>query len=245
MMISKGGLNIYGIPIGVLSLESYFPKGPGHIKNPTTFDFPVTYKVVKGATVKKVVDQADPSLLEPFIEAARELESEGVQAITGSCGFLVLFQRELADAVSVPVFMSSLIQVPMVHRMVRKDQKVGIMVALKRSLTQEHLRAVGADTTPVCIAGMDDQEEFCEVIIEGRRNELDFGRLEDEIVSVAEALVRENPETGALVLECTDMTSFAHKIQRKINLPVFDIITLTNMVYEAVLRRNYQGIMPR
>jgi hypothetical protein len=114
-MILEGGANIYGIPIGVLSLESYFAKPPGHIKNASTFDFPVTFKVVKGATTKKVVDYGDRSLLEPFIAAARELESEGVEAITGSCGFLALFQREIADAVNIPVFLSSLIQVPMVY----------------------------------------------------------------------------------------------------------------------------------
>ncbi|MCK4786114.1 MAG: aspartate/glutamate racemase family protein [Desulfobacteraceae bacterium] len=244
-MLSKGGFNIYGIPIGVLSLESYFPKGPGHIKNATTFHFPVTYKIVKGATVKRVVDQADSRLLKPFINAARELEREGVQAITGSCGFLALFQRELADAVNVPVFVSSLIQVPMVYRMLRKHQKVGLIVAQKRTLTQEHLRAVGADTIPICIAGMDNQKEFCEVIIEGRRNALDFNKLENEIVSVVEALVKENQETGAIVLECTDMSPFAQKIQQKVDLPVFDIITLTNMVYEAVVRGNHQGIILR
>jgi len=68
-------------------------------------------------------------------------------------------------------------------------KKSGFMVARKRTLTQEHLRAVGADTIPVCTAGMDNQEEFCEVIIEGRRNALDFNKLENEIVSTAEALV--------------------------------------------------------
>jgi len=245
MMISKGGLNIYGIPIGVLCLESYFPKGPGHIKYATTFRFPVCYKVVNGATPKKVVDQADPTLLKPFIEAARELEKEGVRAITGSCGFLVIFQRELADSVNVPVYISSLIQVPMVHCMLRRYQKVGILAAKKNKLTQEHLRAVGADSVPVCIAGMDEQEEFCEVIIDGKRKELDMDRLEKEVLSVVDVLVKENPEMGALVIECTDLPPFAHLIQQKANVPIFDIITLTNMVYEAVVRTNYQGIMPR
>lgn len=244
-MILQGGSNIYGIPIGVLSLESYFAKPPGHIKNATTFDFPVTYKVVKGATTKRVVDQADPRLLEPFIEAARELEEEGVQAITGSCGFLVIFQKELANAVNVPVFTSSLLQVPIVHRMLRHDQKVGILTAKKNSLTHEHLCAVGAETTPLCIAGMDEQKEFCEVIIEGKRNALDFDKFENELLSVAETLVRGNPKVGAIVLECTDMPYFAHLIQKKVNLPVFDIITLTNMVYQAVVRKEYQGMMPR
>ena len=244
-MILQGGTNIYGIPIGVLSLDSNFAKPPGHIKNASTFDFPIMYKVVQGATTKKVVDLADRSLLKPFIEAAQELEREGVLAITGSCGFLVLFQKEIADAVNIPVFVSSLIQVPMVYCMLKQDQKVGILTAKKNSLTPEHLAAVGAENTPVCIAGMDDQQEFCDVIIEGKRNALDFGKFEKELLSVTEGLVSEHPDIGAIVIECTDMPHFAHLIQQKVNLPVFDLITLTNMVYEAVVRKKFKGIMPR
>ncbi|MGB9440133.1 MAG: aspartate/glutamate racemase family protein [Desulfobacterales bacterium] len=243
MTILKGGANIYGIPIGVLSLESYFAKPPGHVKNAGTFGFPVTFKVVKGATTKKLVDHADRSLLEPFIAAAQELESEGVEAITGSCGFLVLFQREIADAVNIPVFLSSLIQVPMVYRMLKQNQKVGILTAKKDSLTQQHLRAVGAEDIPVCIAGMDDQEEFCDVIIDYKRIALDFGKLEKELLSVAKGLVGQHPDIGAIVLECTDMSYFAPLIQQTVKLPVFDIITLTNMVYQAVVRRPFVGMV--
>ena len=243
MTILKGGANIYGIPIGVLSLESYFAKPPGHVKNAGTFGFPVTFKVVKGATTKKLVDHADRSLLEPFIAAAQELESEGVEAITGSCGFLVLFQREIADAVNIPVFLSSLIQVPMVYRMLKQNQKVGILTAKKDSLTQQHLRAVGAEDIPVCIAGMDDQEEFCDVIIDYKRIALDFGKLEKELLSVAKGLVGQHPDIGAIVLECTDMSYFAPLIQQTVKLPVFDIITLTNMVYQAVVRKPFVGMV--
>ena len=243
-MILEGGPNIYGIPIGVLSLESYFAKPPGHIKNAGTFNFPVTYKVVKGATTKKVVDHADRSLLEPFIAAAQELESEGVEAITGSCGFLVLFQREIADAVNIPVFLSSLIQVPMVHCMLKQNQKVGILTAKKDSLTQQHFRAVGAENTPVCIAGMDDQKEFCDVIIEYKRVALDFDKFEKELLSVAQGLVGQHPDIGAMVLECTDMSYFAPLIQQTVNRPVFDIVTLTNMVHQAVARKPFVGMMP-
>ena len=245
MTILKGGANIYGIPIGVLSLESYFAKPPGHVKNAGTFGFPVTFKVVKGATTKKLVDHADRSLLEPFIAAAQELESEGVEAITGSCGFLVLFQREIADAVNIPVFLSSLIQVPMVYRMLKQNQKVGILTAKKDSLTQQHLRAVGAEDIPVCIAGMDDQEEFCDVIIDYKRIALDFGKLEKELLSVAKGLVGQHPDIGAIVLECTDMSYFAPLIQQTVKLPVFDIITLTNMVHQAVVRRPFVGMVDR
>lgn len=240
----KGGPNIYGIPIGILGLDSAFAKPPGHIKNASTFDFPVLYKTVRGATTHRLINEMDRTLLEPFVAALKEMEQEGVMAVTGSCGFLALFQKELADAVDVPVFISSLIQVPMVHCMLKSDQSVGILTAVKKQLTPDHLRAVRAQSTPVCIAGMDDQKEFMEVIIEAKRNELDFNKFEAELLSVAGGLIDRHPEVGAVVLECTDMPYFAHKIQKRVGRPVFDLITLTQMVYQAVLRQPYCGIMP-
>jgi hypothetical protein len=245
MMLLKGGTNLSGIPIGILCLETHYGRPPGHIRNASTFRFPVMYRIIQGATARRVVKEADRKLLNPFLKAAQELEQEGVMAITGSCGFLALFQNELADAVDVPVFTSSLIQVPMVYRMLRRNQKVGILTASKSTLTAAHLKAVGAEAIPVCVAGMDDRKEFCEVVIEGRRQELDLARLAAEVLAVVEGLAGDHPEMGALVIECTDLPPFAHLIQEKIHVPVFDIVTLTNMVYETLVRTEYKGIMPR
>jgi hypothetical protein len=229
------------VAVGVLCLDTSFTKIPGHIRNRTTFDFPVTYRVVEGATAERVVTQADPSLLEPFVRAARDLEAQGVAAITSACGFLVIFQKELADAVGIPLYASSLIQLPMVHRMLRSDRKVGLLVAKKRSLTRRHLEAIGGESVPVCIAGMEEQPEFREVMLEGRRAELDADRLAREVSSEVDKLARDNPDMGALVIECTDLVPFSHAIQARTGLPVFDIVTLTEMVHRTLTRRPYGG----
>ena len=241
----KGGTNLSGIPIGILCLETYYGRPPGHIRNASTFKFPIMYRIVKGATARRVVKEADRELLDPFIRAARELEQEGVLAITGSCGFLALFQQELADSVDIPVFSSSLLQIPMVYRMLHRNQKVGILTASRSTLTAAHLKAVGAEAVPVCVAGMDEHPEFCEVVIEGRRQELDLERLGAEVMDAVEGLAGKHPEMGALVIECTDLPPFAHQIQAKIHVPVFDIVTLTNMVYETLMRSEFKGILPR
>lgn len=68
--------------IGVMALESGFPKPAGHIRNPDSFDFPILYNLVRGATIQRLIAERDPALLQPFIEAARQLEGEGVKAIT-------------------------------------------------------------------------------------------------------------------------------------------------------------------
>ena len=110
MAVTKGGRNICGLSVGVLSLESYFPKPPGHIKNPSSLPFTTCYEVLHGITVTELLNNPSDAMIDRLCEGARNLERQGVRAITGSCGFLALFQRQIAEAVSVPVFLSSLIQ---------------------------------------------------------------------------------------------------------------------------------------
>jgi aspartate/glutamate racemase len=234
-----------GVAIGVLCLETSFTKIPGHIRNPATFDFPVLYQVVPGATPERVVSRADPALLGPFMQAARALEERGAAAITTGCGFLVLFQRELAAAVSVPLFTSSLIQLPMVHRMLRPGQRVGLLLARKEALTRQHLAAVDADAVPVCTAGMASRPEFAEVILGGLRDELNVARLRQEVLAEARQLARDHPDMGALIIECTDLVPFADAIQDALGVPVFDIMTLTRMVHESVSRRGWRQARDR
>jgi len=231
----RTGFNIYGIKIGILCLESYYPKLPGHIKNASTFDFPVRYEIVKGATPERIVELADMSLLESFIKAAKELEREGIEAITTSCGFLCLFQKEMVDAVNIPVFTSSLIQVPMLSRMLGKHKKVGIITASKSSLTSKHFSAVGIDPSSVRVVGMDGKEEFNKVIIKRETTVLNLDKLRDEILSVAKELIESPDNLGAVVLECTDLSPFINDIRNITRLPIFDIVTLTKMVYGGLL----------
>ena len=236
-MILKGGINYYGMTLGVISLESYFPKPDGHIKHPASFDFPIMYHTVKGATIDRLIGERDPELLKPFIEAAQQLEREGVKAITGSCGFLALHQKEIADAVNVPVFMSSLIQVPLVSRFLKRDQKVGVVVANSDALTEDHLKGVGIADEPIVVAGMQHQKQFAEVILRGDTNDLDMDLFYEELSGVVGNMLEENPEVGAIVLECTDLSTFAPKLQKQFGLPIFDLTSLTRMVAAAADRQ--------
>jgi hypothetical protein len=235
----NGSADREGPAIGVICLDTSFTKIPGHIRNPATFSFPVVCHVVSGATPERVVTRPDPALLQPFVQAAVHLEAAGVSAITSACGFLALFQAELAGAVGIPVYSSSLMQVPMVGRMLGPGRTVGILTADASSLSPAHLAGVGADRVPVHVAGLADQPEFREVILEGQRDDLDPGQLRDEVVSVTGGLLRDHPDVGALVLECTDLAPFAHDIQAATGLPVFDILTLTDLVHASLNRRSF------
>ena len=125
--IARGGKAIYGAPLGILMLEARFPRIPGDMGNGTTWPFPVLYRVVRGATPEKVVLQGRRGLLPDFVAAAQELVRWAPRRITTNCGFLSLFQSELAAAVGVPVATSSLMQVPWVQAMLPPGKRVGIV----------------------------------------------------------------------------------------------------------------------
>jgi Asp/Glu/hydantoin racemase len=237
-----GGKNIYGFPIGILMLQSQFPRIPGDMGNATTWDFPVLYKIVKKATPDLIVRKGAPAMLEPFLQGAQELEREGVRAITTNCGFLALFQKEMAEAVKVPVFTSSLVQVPLVAMMLKRSQKVGIITIHSKSLTQKHLASVGIENIPHVVYGTESEEEFSRVILDDEL-ELDVEKSTSEMIQVAKRMVSEHSDVGAIVLECTNMTPYAAAIQREIGLPIFDIYTLVTLVHRAVVRKDFSGLM--
>ena len=219
--------------IGILMLETRFPRIPGDIGNPESFDFPVRYKLVKGASPERVVKQADPALIGPFADGARELEAQGVKAITTSCGFLAIFQKELASAVSVPFFSSSLLQVHMARAILKPGQQVGILTARKKSLTRRHFAGVGIQPHDLVIQGLDEAEEFSSVFIENKPS-LDEAKCRHEVCETAQTMLNNNPKIGALVLECTNLPPYSNDIRKLCKVPVFDAITLTNFIHGSL-----------
>jgi Asp/Glu/hydantoin racemase len=237
----RGGQNIYGFTVGILMLDTRFPRIPGDMGNATTFPFPVRYHRVSGAAPDLVVRRGAEGLLDAFVDAARHLEREGVGAITTNCGFLVKFQQQMAAAVRVPVFTSSLLLVPIVHRLLAPDRRVGIMTVNAPSLTAEHLAGAGIDAeTPLAVVGMETEKEFTRVLLDDEL-ELDVEAAREEHIRVARRLVGEHPDVGAIVLECTNMPPYADDIRRETGLPVFDITSLVRMAHDALAA----GLSPR
>jgi aspartate/glutamate racemase len=233
----------YGDAVGILILDATYPCIPGNVGNATTFDFPVRYRVVKDATIERLLTQRDPALIQPFIDAARQLEDEGVKAITGACGFMALFQRQIRQAVNIPVFMSSLLQIPFVHQIITPGKKVAVITANSKSMTQEHFLNVGVTPDiPLVVAGMEHCPEFCSAVLE-EKGSLDSDKIEAEILSVARQVMAENKDIGAFLLECSDLPPYAAAVFRETNLPVFDYITMIKHVYTTLSQRAYSGFM--
>jgi hypothetical protein len=214
-------------------LDTKFQRHNGDIGNAQTWPFPVQYKIVHGAVPNKVVDTLNNrDLFQRFADAADELIAEGVDGITTTCGFLALFQKELAAHCSVPVATSALLQVPMVARMLPKGKRPGILTFSAASLTVHHLAGVGIDPqTPVI--GMPADSEFQRSIREGDAT-VPFDVLKREVLDVAAQMIAGDPSIGAIVCECTNITPYAHEINARLGVPVFDMVTLVHWFHRAL-----------
>ena len=233
MATARGGQAVYGAAIGILMLEARFARVPGDMGNALTWPFPVQYRVIRGASPERVVLHRAEGLLQPFLDAAADLVAHGCAAITTNCGFLSLFQRELAAHVGVPVATSALMQVSWVNATLPPGKRAGVVTISAGSLTPAHLRAAGApEDTPM--VGCEDGRELFPVLIRGIRDDLNTEAAEADVVAAAHKLVAANPDVGAIVLECTNMPPYAASVQTATGLPVFDSVTLLHWLHRSV-----------
>lgn len=210
------------VPKGLMQLEAL----PGNSTNPETYPFPVKMVQVPGACVETVITNPSPKLLQEMIEISKGLAAEGVKAITTSCGFNAVFQRELADALDIPVLTSSLLQIPFVHNLIGKEKTIAIITANKNALTEEHLKACGVtQDMKTRVFGLEGAKEWSKIFDCPDEN-FDMDAVEKEIIGTAMKAAAENPSVGAIVLECTDLPPFAEKIRKATGLPVFDFVSM-------------------
>jgi hypothetical protein len=231
----RGGKTVYGAAVGILMLETRFPRVPGDIGNAGTWPFPVLYRVVRGASPDRVVRRRAEGLLDDFIAAGRELVAQGADGLTTNCGFLSLFQAELAAAVQVPVATSSLMQAPLIQRLLPPDRRVGILTISAESLDPDHLAAAGVDLqTPV--VGTESGREFTRAILDDEASlDVDLARIDH--LDAGRRLVADHPDVGAILLECTNMVPYAPMLRQELGLPIYSIYSFVQW-FQA-------GLMPR
>ena len=233
----QGGKSVYGARLGILSLETRFPRVIGDMGNAGTWPFPVLFSVVRGASPQRVVRERAQGLLEPFLDAARALVRSGADGITTTCGFLSLFQSELAAACGVPVAASSLMQVPVVERLLPAGRRAGILTVSGADLRPEHLVAAGvAPDTPV--AGTESGRELSRVLL-GDLPELDVEAAEEDVLEAADALCAGHPEVGAIVLECTNMMPYTAALRMRSGLPVYDMYSFATWFHYGLEPRRF------
>lgn len=215
------------VPVGLMQLSEL----TGNSTNENTYPFDVKLVEIKGANSETIIFNPNPKILSKMIETAKNLvEIYGVKAIATSCGFNAIHQKKLASAVNVPVFSSSLLQVPLVSNLIGTEKTVAIITAKKTSLTKKHLIACGiSDEIKIIIIGLEDAPEWGK-IFKNPNEAFDLEIVRKEIINIVKDGIRRDSNIGAIVLECTDLPPFANIIRKETGLPVFDFTTLAGYV---------------
>ncbi|MGW7518219.1 hypothetical protein ACWGJ2_21785 [Streptomyces sp. NPDC054796] len=240
----------YGMGLGIMLVDDVYPGFPGDMRNPSAYPFPIQYDVVRGIGFDELIFERDKSAcVEPVIASARRLQDLGCRAVAAECGYFAYFQRTVADALDVPVFMSSLLQAPLARAVVGAHRTVGLMVAFRDHLTGGHLEAVGIapdDHAGYPVTGI-VESGHCPTLVrlynepDPAKRHAEYAVVEREVVTLATEFRDQHPAMGALVLECGAVQPFARAVQRHLDLPVFSWGTLLDYAYGVVAHRDYFG----
>lgn len=221
--------------LGILMLDNHFERYLGDIGNPATMPFPVLYRKVPNATTAAITTLQDGSFLDGFVAAGQALVEDGADGIVTSCGFLAIYQKELASRLGVPVASSALMQIPMVDRLLPAGRRTGVLTFNGASLGRPHLEGVGAPLD-VPIVGMADNGRFQRALL-GLATDDGYDIREREAVDAARLLVTKHPDVGAIVLECTNLVPHASAMHAATALPIYDVWTLISWFYAGLRPR--------
>ena len=244
-----GGRAYYGHAIGVLLFdERRYPILPGDVANASSYDLPVRLKVVQGLVDVPPPPKRWPNGQAPvgarlLRAAALELQDEGVRAIVAGCGFFVAMQDYLTEEVSIPVFTSPLILIPVLSRMLG-NRKIGILTASASLLDDAFMEVAGATKKMnLVIQGIEDSAEFYATHMGGKRIEMDADLLRDEVVGIAKRFAKAHPDMAGMLIECSNLPTFSADIQRETGLPVFDYFTFVKFVQASIVHTPFRGFL--
>ncbi|HTS91991.1 MAG TPA: aspartate/glutamate racemase family protein [Stellaceae bacterium] len=237
---TRRGARNYGQAIGILQLDCSLPFIPGDVDNASTYAYPVLYRVVPGLSTAACLRGA-PDLAAAAVTEARELERQGVRAIASDCGFMLQFQDAVRRAVRIPVWMSSMLQLPMIAAGLGSDRPIAVVTADSSNLTPEFLARAGvAVRNPVLILGLQEMPEFKSAVLD-EKGSINADLIEEEVVGAVRRAKEQQPDLGAILLECSMLPPYARAVQDAVDLPVFDFVTMIDHLYAATHRKRYQG----
>lgn len=218
--------------IGVIMLNTHFPRLLGDVGNPDTFSAPffsdtlsceTLYRRVDVATVDQVIsDTGVPEQVSAAIfTAAKELDQADVNLIVTSCGFLGELQGELEQQISTPVLSSSLALIPLIRGIFGAKAPLGVITFNSQKLKPLHFN--GHYDERITIQGVEQGQELHRVISQDL-TEMDEGLAREDVIQATQALMASASPPKAIILECTNLSPYIDTVREQSQVPVFDLI---------------------
>jgi len=216
-----------GPTLGILMLEGKMADVKGCMVNDETFPYKVIRKVVKGATTPYSQEEAQ-AMLPLYLDAAKELESEGVDVITANCGLIALMQKELSSVVDVPVVTSALMLAPSINQTLAPNAHIGILTFYTDAIGEKNFNASGwsSDNIPVKISGVEDSDAWLEFLRTKEMSPDLKEKMRKDLKNTIDRMLEEEPNIRAFISECTMLPAILEDIRNEIDRPIFDILSI-------------------
>lgn len=229
-----------GFCVALIDVDWKVPYIPGDVTNAGTWPFPVVYHFLDDVDITLVL-KGDPSQREPIMREMKKIAATGVKGISGDCGFLIHYQAEAARAVDVPVYLSSLLQLPLMDAVLAKARSIGIIAAIESAITDDVITKAGFNgSREIVIRGMQDCASFASSVLQPS-DQLDSDAIQKELLDLCLKMQEEHPNLGAFLLECSLLPPYSRAAQAATGLPVFDFVSMINYFQRASYQKEYTG----
>lgn len=226
------GYPFYGQNVGALVFSTVTPRIPGDAGNNGSYKFPICYEIVKGGFADLI--EGSQEIKDNIINAVLNLKNKGIKAIVGDCGLMSLYQNEIGSIAKLPVAASSLCMIPTIWEFMGRDGSIGIITGHSKLLSKKHLLNSGwREDISITIQGMEEEEHFTEIVINGGLD-LDINKMELDVINATNKLMGKSDKIRAILIECSNLGTYSDVINQITGLPVIDIIIVTNFLEQIV-----------
>ena len=210
--------------LSLLQLDTGFPRIAGDVGCRDTFRAELDIHVLEDLSVARVVTPApQPDDMDRLGTVLAGVQGD---VITTSCGFLSVWQHQLAALAPAPFVSSALHALPSILKRYAPPELAILTFDAATLQAPAFVPSLHGFDGPV--AGLADGSHLKQVIAEDLPR-LDVARAEAEITDLVAGLVaRHRPK--ALLLECTNLPPYKAALAARFDLEIFDILTLIDSV---------------
>lgn len=232
----ESGFPFYGQKIAVLVFSTTTPRIPGDPGNNDSFNFPVRYEIIKGGFSDLIEYNSDMELT--LLDKMEELSNLGIKGVVGDCGLLSRYQNVLGKK-NIPFVGSSLVIIPTLWELIGRTGTIGILTGHSDLLKDDHIKNSGiSNDINIFIQGLQNEKHFKEIVIEGGHH-LDEEKMKQDVLNATKKLVENCNNLRAIVIECSNLGTFSSDIEKLFNVPVVDIVSVSNFLYSIIAPKKY------